>query len=106
MAVTIPVNRVLCSHGGHVFRLEAEQRMVEREAELLQEAAQRERSLLQQLEELMEAVPAALQAMQEEAAELHSCLQVRPPTHARTWPIDAHRLPRRLRISALDLACP
>lgn len=51
--------------------------MVEREAELLRDATARERALLERLEDLMEAVPAALQAMQEEVAELHACLEVR-----------------------------
>lgn len=58
-------------------RLRAEQQLVEREAELLRDATARERALLERLEDLMEAVPAALQAMQEEVAELHACLEVR-----------------------------
>lgn len=56
--------------------------MVEREAELLQEAAEREQLLLSQLEETMRAVPAALQALQDKYAELHACAQVRLHSHS------------------------
>lgn len=58
--------------------------MAQREVELLQEAAAREKSLLDTLEETMRAVPAVLQAMQDEFAELHVFAQVRscPPCRA------------------------
>eukprot|EP00892_Ulva_mutabilis_P008523 jgi/Ulvmu1/6042/UM027_0019.1 len=56
-------------------RVQAEQRGAQREAELLQEAAARERALLDTLEDIMHAVPAALAALREEFVELHTCVQ-------------------------------